>query len=312
MMSEPAVLTRAHVLAAQARIAGLVRRTPVLAPSGSERVWLKLELLQHTGVFKVRGALNLLLAAREQGRLTDAGVVIASGGNAGLATAYAAAALGVPATVVVPSLASPVKVARLRAYQARVVVAGTEYAHAALAAQDHALASGALLSHAYDLPEVVAGAGTVALELLEDAPVDTIVVAVGGGGLYAGLAAAVGDRARLVAVEPTLAPTLSAALAAGAPVDVPVSGVAADSLGARRVGSIAWATASADPPVSLLVEDEQINRARQALWDGWRITAEHGAAAAYAVVHSGLYRPRPDERVAVIVCGGNADPAGLA
>lgn len=308
------ILTRDDVLAARERTKGYLRRTPLLPPSRTEvGVWLKCEFLQHTGVFKARGAFNLLLAARERGELDpQAGVVIASGGNAGLATAYAAGVLRVPATVFVPSIASAVKVARLRDYGADVHVVGTEYSHAASAAADFARVRGALASHAYDLPEVVAGAGTLALEVLEDEPaIDTIVVAVGGGGLFAGIAAAVDGRARIVAVEPTLAPSLSAALAAGRPVDVEVSGVAADSLGARRVGEIAFAMATASPPISLLVDDEEIMRARDLMWRDYRIAAEAGAATAYAALTGGAYRPEPSERVALIVCGANTDPATL-
>ena len=295
------VLTTDDVLAARERTKGYLRRTPLLPPSRTEAgVWLKCEFLEDTGVFKARGAFILLLAARERGVLDpQAGVVIASGGNAGLATAYAAGVLRVPATVFVPSIASAVKVARLRDYGADVHVVGTEYSHAASAAADFARVRGALASHAYDLPEVVAGAGTLALEVLEDEPaIDTIVVALGG-------------RARIVAVEPTLAPSLSAALAAGRPVDVEVSGVAADSLGARRVGEIAFAMATASPPISLLVDDEEIMRARDLMWRDYRIAAEAGAATAYAALTGGAYRPEPSERVALIVCGANTDPATL-
>ena len=244
------MITRADVEAAHERIRPWVRRTPLLPAGPGDCCAVKCEFLQHTGVFKTRGAFNRQLAARERGQLDPSvGVVVASGGNAGLAHAWAARALGVPATVVVPETAPAVKVARLRSYGAEVRLVGREYAEAAAAAQEHAESTGALVCHAYDQPEVAAGAGTLALEVLEDQPdVDTIVVAVGGGGLYAGVAAAVGDRVRVVAVEPALAPTLHAALAAGGPVDVPVAGVAADSLGARRCGEVAFAVASTYPP----------------------------------------------------------------
>jgi threonine dehydratase len=308
------VIDRDDVLAAAERIRPHVRRTPVLHAGGdSPLLWLKLEQLQHTGVFKTRGAFNRLLAARESGELDPtAGVVVASGGNAGLATAYAAAALDVPATVFVPETAPAVKVARLRAYGATVQQVGTQYAEAYDAAVSFCADRGALLIHAYDQADVAAGAGTLAVELLEDVPgIDTVVVAVGGGGLFAGVAAAVEGRARVVAVEPVAAPTLHAAIAAGRPVDVEVGGVAADSLGAKRVGDIGWEVAMRTRPVSVLVDDAAVVAARQALWDRFRIAAEHGAATAYAGLLDGAYVPEPDERVAVIVCGANTDPATL-
>ena len=306
------LLTRDDVLAAQDRIAGRVRRTPLLAPAGTDGVWLKLEHLQHCGVFKTRGAFNRQLAAIERGELGEAGIVVASGGNAGLAHAFAARALGIRATVFVPEAAPEVKVQRIRAYGAEVVRAGSEYAEAFAAAVDFAQARGAAFAHAYDQPEVAAGAGTLAEEVLEDEPsIDTIVVAVGGGGLYAGVAAAVRGRARVVAVEPEACPTLHRALEAGRPVDVEVSGVAADSLGARRVGDLAFAAAQAEPPVPVLVSEEAIVEARRRLWADYRIASEHGAATAYAALTSGAYVPAPDERVCVVVCGANTDPATL-
>lgn len=314
LAGEPTV-THDDVRAAAERIGGLVRRTPVLPPSERDdpAAWLKCEFLQHTGVFKVRGALNLLLAARERGELAPGrGVVIASGGNAGLATAYAASTLGVTATVFVPSAASPVKLARLRGYGAEVRVVGSEYAHAAEAAEAFAADTGALRSHAYDLPDVVAGAGTLALELAQDVPdLDTVVVAVGGGGLFAGIAAALQGRARIVAVEPASAPTLRSAIEAGQPVDVAVGGVAVDSLGARRVGAIAWSVARRTGPVSVLVADEDIVRARHRLWRDHRIAAEAGAATAYAALLAGAHVPAAGEKTAVVLCGANTDPATL-
>jgi threonine dehydratase len=306
------LITRDDVLAAADRIAGRVRRTPLLAPAGADGPWLKCEHLQHCGVFKTRGAFNRQLAARERGELGDGGIVVASGGNAGLAQAHAARSLGIRATVFVPETAPAVKVARIEAYGAQVRRAGREYAEAHQAAVAFAEAEGATFAHAYDQPDVVAGAGTLAEELLADEPsIDTIVVAVGGGGLYAGVAAAARERARVVAVEPVLIPTLRSAIDAGAPVDVEVSGVAADSLGARRIGDLALAAAGAEPPVSVLVPDDDIVRARHALWRDYRIAAEHGAATAYAALLSGAYVPAADERVAVVVCGANTDPATL-
>src|SRR4051794_13804658 len=268
------VVDREDVLAAQRRIAGRVRRTPVLDVSTTDQLlWLKCEYLQHTGVFKTRGAFNRMLAARERGDLDPGvGIVVASGGNAGLANAYAAAALHVPATVFVPENAPVVKVERLRSYGAEVQQVGREYAEAFEAALDFCDRNGALLCHAYDQPEVVAGAGTIAEEILDDLPdTDTIVVAVGGGGLYGGMAAASAGRAGVVAVEPVTIPTLHASLAAGQPVDVDVSGITADSLGARRVGDIAFDIARRHPPTNVLVTDEAIIEARFELWERYRI-----------------------------------------
>jgi threonine dehydratase len=304
------VITRDDVLAARRRIRGYVRHTPLLrAENGTEPLWLKCEFLQHTGVFKARGAFNRLLAARERGELdASAGVVIASGGNAGLANAYAAAKLGVRATIFVPETAPTVKIQRIREYGAEVQQIGIEYAEASEAAVDYADTCGALLSHAYDQLEIAAGAGTLAEEMFEDEPaIQTIIVAVGGGGLFAGIAAVAERRARIVTVEPSSCPTLHAALEAGHPVDVSVSGVAADSLGARRVGEIAFSIASRATPTSVLVDDEAIVAARHQLWRDYRIPAEHGAAAAYAALSSGAYQPTTGERVGVVICGANTD-----
>lgn len=308
------MLTRDDVLAAQERTRGLVRRTPSLPGTTGPDATLKCEFLQHTGVFKVRGALNRQLAARDRSELDPGvGITVASGGNAGLAHAYAARVLGVPATVFVPETAPAVKVARIRAYGAEVRQVGSEYADAQLASVAYAESTGALFCHAYDQLEVAAGAGVIAEEILADDPgIATIVVAVGGGGLFAGIAAAAEGRARVVAVEPVTIPTLRAALEAGEPVDVDVSGIAADSLGARRVGGVAYEVALQTRPVSVLVGDDAIVDARQRLWAGYRIAAEYGAAAAYAALSSGAYRPPADERVAVVVCGANTDLSTLA
>ncbi len=308
------MINHSDVLQAESRISGYVRRTPLLrGGTAAAPLWFKCEFLQHTGVFKARGAFNRLLAARERGELDPGvGVVAASGGNAGLANAYAAAALGVPATVFVPENAPRVKVERLLGYNATVRQVGAEYAEAFAAAMEYVEETGALFCHAYDQLEIAAGAGTVAEEILQDEPsIDTIVVAVGGGGLYAGVAAAAEGRARVVAVEPFNIPTLHAALAAGHPVDVAVSGVAADSLGARRVGEIAFNIASLVPPTSVLVDDAAIVAARSQLWNDYRIPAEYGAAAALAALSSGAYTPGEGERVAVIVCGANTDVCTL-
>ncbi|MFO6451278.1 MULTISPECIES: threonine/serine dehydratase [unclassified Aeromicrobium] len=306
-------VTRRDVQAAADRIEGRVRRTPLWRASADDSLWLKLELLQHCGVFKTRGAFNRQLAGLESGEITDAGIVVASGGNAGLAQAFAARELGVRATVFVPEAAPQVKVDRIEAYGAEVRRVGSEFAEAHRASVEYAEQAGAALAHAYDQVDVAAGAGTIAEELLEDEPsIDTIVVAVGGGGLYAGVAASALGRARVVVVEPEQCPTLHRAVEAGRPVDVAVSGVAADSLGARRLGDLAFAAVEAEAPVPVMVTDDEIVAARTALWDEFRLPSEHGAAAAYAALHSGRYVPEPGERVAVVVCGANTDPATLA
>lgn len=306
-------ITRDDVLAAARRIEGRVRRTPLMAPTSQDEVWLKCEFLQHCGVFKTRGAFNRQLGASETGELSTAGIVVASGGNAGLAQAYAASQLGIRATVFVPQSAPEVKVVRIERYGAEVVRVGAEYAEAYEAAVAFARSTGATFAHAYDQPEVAAGAGTLAEEILEDEPtIDTIVVAVGGGGLYAGVAASALGRARVVAVEPETIPTLNRAMSAEQPVDVSVSGVAADALGARRIGALAFAAQKAERPVSVLVTDDEIVQARQELWHQYRIASEFGAATAYAALLSGRYVPGDGERVAVVVCGANTDPTTLS
>ena len=310
------MINRGDVEAARARIAGRVRHTPlseVDPGTFAGPTWLKLEYLQHTGTFKARGAFNRLLSAAEQGILDPTvGVVVASGGNAGLANAYAAGALGVPATVFVPTSAPSVKIEKLRGYGATVVLHGEEYAAAYEAAIEHADRQGAVYCHAYDQPEIAAGAGTLGLELLDQLDdVDSVVVAVGGGGLMAGVAAALEGSARVVGVEPVTIPTLRTALEQGGPTNVSVSGIAADSLGARRLGDIAYQVATRAGVRSLLVTDSDIIRARQMLWDQYRIVVEHGAATAFAALTSGAYIPEPHERVVVVMCGANTSPADL-
>ncbi|XVV14384.1 threonine/serine dehydratase [Actinoplanes sp. CA-131856] len=297
------------VRAAATRIGARVRRTPLLQVAPT--TWFKLEQTQHAGSFKTRGMVNQILAA---GALPPAGIVAASGGNAGLAAAYAARELGVAATVFVPVTAPPVKVAKLGKLGAKVTQVGNEYAEAYTAAVDHAEATGALFCHAYDDPNMVAGNGTIALELSEQLPsgFDTVLVAAGGGGLIAGLMAALSPAVKVVAVEPVTSAALHAALEAGAPVDVPVSGVAADSLGARRAGQIAFDLAQAFDIPSVLVDDQALIDARRMLWDDYRLAVEHGTAAAYAALTSGAYIPTPDERVVVLICGANTNPSDLA
>ncbi|HEY6740874.1 MAG TPA: pyridoxal-phosphate dependent enzyme, partial [Lapillicoccus sp.] len=209
--------------------------------------------------------------------------------------------------------APEVKVERIRMYGAEVRRVGVEYADAYQAALTFSEENGGAFAHAYDQVEIAAGAGTLGEEILQDEPaIDTIVVAVGGGGLYAGVAAAALGRARIVAVEPEGCPTLRRAMELGRPVDVQVSGIAADALGARRIGDLAFAAQLAEPPLSLLVTDDDIVRARARLWSDYRIASEYGAATAYAALHSGQYQPAPDDRVAVVVCGANTDPRTLS
>ncbi|MEU8617899.1 threonine/serine dehydratase [Streptomyces sp. NPDC048623] len=309
-------LSHGDVKAAVERVADRVRPVTVV-PGGDggeagHELFLALEFLQHTGSFKARGARNFLQAHHESGTLPEAGVTIASGGNAGLACAWAARDLGVRATVFLPETAPRVKVERLRGYGAEVRLVGTEYAEALAACEEFAAGSGALASHAYDHPLIAAGAGTLLEELRDRIPgLDTVVVSVGGGGLFAGVATAAREHGiRTVAVEPEHCRALDAALAAGAPVDVPVDSVAADSLGARRVSAAALHAARQDGVRTLLVPDAEIVRARRALWDERRLVVEHAAATALAAL-SGGYRPERGEKVCVVLCGANTDPSDL-
>ncbi|GAA1497768.1 threonine/serine dehydratase [Paeniglutamicibacter kerguelensis] len=311
------MLLLSDVLDASARIAGRVRTTPLMPvddPGLPGVTHLKLEQLQLTGTFKARGAFNRQLAALEAGELdAEAGIVAASGGNAGLANAYAAAALGVPANVFVPGNAPAVKVAKLRAYGAVVHLVGTEYSHAYEAAIEFAQRRGALFCHAYDQAEIVAGAGSIGLEVIGQAAggVDTLLVAVGGGGLVGGITAGVDRRIKIVGVEPELCPSLTDSLAAGHPVEVEVSGIAADSLGARLIGTIGFEVAAAHGVSTVTVTEQSILEARSWLWQNYRMAVEHGAATVVAAVRSGAYVPAPGERVALLVCGANTDPSDL-
>jgi threonine dehydratase len=292
-----------------------LRRTPLWKLPGAAfglecaEVWLKLEQMQVGGSFKARGMLNRLLA----NPIPAGGVIVASGGNAGIATAAAAAALGVKCEVFVPMVCSPAKQARLREFGAAVVVGGAAYADALQACLARQQRTGALLTHAYDQPEVVAGAGTLAREIEEQGGrPDSVLVSVGGGGLIGGIAAWFGREVRVVALEPELAPTLHAARQAGEPVDVPVSGVAADSLGARRVGAIAWDITQRHVQEALLLPDEAIRAAQLWLWRQMKLAVEPAAALGLAALHTGAYRPGAHEKVCLVVCGANLDPATLA
>ena len=306
-------VNREDILGARRRIEADVRRTPLWRLPGRAfgldvaEVWLKLEQLQVAGSFKARGMFNRM---RTQ-PLPAAGVVVASGGNAGIAVATAARALAVPCEVFVPEVSSAAKRAALAALGARVVVGGAAYADALAACLARQRDSGALLMHAYDQLEVVAGAGTLAAEIEADAGLpERVLVSVGGGGLVAGIAAWFEGRAHIDALEPALAPTLHAA---GRPVDVEVSGIAADSLGARRIGAIAWAMDRRGFIAgSHLVDDDAIRTAQQRMWREFRLAVEPAAALPLAALWSGAVRPAPHERVAVVVCGANLDPATLA
>ena len=309
-----AVVDRAAIEAAAQRIGAHVRTTPVVEVEAngfdaSGKLVLKLECLQHTGSFKPRGALNRMLSMA----IPAAGVIAASGGNHGLAVAWAARRLGYRAEIFVPMITPAIKVSRLRELGAVVNQVGAVYADAFAASQVRQAETGAVVVHAYDQPEVVAGQGTMAMELEQQcAAIDTVVVAVGGGGFIGGITAWYGGRARIIGVEPETSCALHAALAAGEPVDVDVSGVAADSLGARRVGGIAFPILRRHVQEVVLVTDDEIGAAARRLWRDWRVIAEPGGAAALAAVLSGRYRPAPDERVAVVVCGANCDPATLS
>lgn len=308
-------LSPAAVEAAEARIRPHLRRTPGMTVEGAafglaDPVRLKLELFQHTGSFKVRGAFNNLLARS----VPEVGVVAASGGNHGAAVAYAAACLGHRARIFVPTVSSPVKIERIRAYGAEVVVAGERYADAALLSEAFARESGALVVHPYDSPYTIAGQGTAALEWEEETPegLDTVLVAAGGGGLVAGVALWFAGRTKVIAVEPQGSCALHAARAAGRPVDVDTESIAVDSLGAKRVGELVHLIAQELVDDVVLVPDGSIVEAQRRLWSQLRIAAEPGGATALAALIAGQYRPKPGERVGVLVCGGNVDLTSLA
>ena len=303
--------SRTDIAAAATRIAGHVRHTPVLRLKADELglpfpLTLKLELLQHAGSFKPRGAFNRLLSAE----LPAGGVIAASGGNHGAAVAYAARALGVTAEIFVPQLTPPTKVARIASYGARVVQGGETYAEALAASRTRQVETGALEVHAYDHPAVLAGQGTVGREFELDAPELThVLVATGGGGLIGGMAAWYAGSAAVVSVEPEACPALHDALRAGQPVAAPVGGLAADSLGARQVGGLMFPVAARYVAAAVLVSDDAIAAAQRLLWDRLRLVAEPGGATALAALLSGAYVPPADARIGVLVCGANTDPA---
>jgi threonine dehydratase len=304
------------IRAAYTRIKSHVRRTPVLRIDAGDfgvklahPLALKLEFLQHTGSFKPRGAFNNLLSRK----VPSAGIAAASGGNHGAAAAYAAMRLGYKATIFVPDVSSPVKIARIKSYGADTRVGGARYADALEQCEKFIAESGALSVHAYDAPETVTGQGTVGLEWEEDAPeLDTILVAVGGGGLIGGIAAWYSKRVKVVGVEPEGSRALHASLEAGKPVDVTVESVAADSLGARNTGQLVYDIAKKSVDHVALVPDSAIVEAQRLLWDRLRIAAEPGGAAAMGALIAGSYKPRADEKVGVLRCGANVELGKLA
>ncbi|HEY0522324.1 MAG TPA: threonine/serine dehydratase [Stellaceae bacterium] len=302
-------VTRERIAAIEPIIRPHIRRTPVIRVDGADfgigalDMVLKLELLQHAGSFKVRGAFTNLLT-RE---IPDAGIVAASGGNHGAAVAYAAMKRGVPATIFVPSIASPAKLRQIGNYGADLRIAGDRYADALAASEEWIARSGAMPIHAFDQRETMLGQGTVGFEFEEQAPeIDTLLVAVGGGGLIGGIAAWYAGRAtRVVAVEPAASPTLYRALEAGEPVDAEAGGIAADSLAPRRVGKLMFPIAQHHVERAVLVADDEIRNAQEALWRVLRIVAEPGGVPALAALLSRRYVPQPGERIGVLICGGN-------
>ncbi len=308
------MINLADIERARHRIAGHIRQTPVLAASidivgGRRSVTFKLDNLQVTGSFKARGALNRVLS---HPAVPTAGLVAASGGNHGLAVAYAAQRLGLRCEIYLPSIAPQIKRTQLASLGAHVTIVGDAFSESLAAANARAELTGALSVHAFDHPDVVAGQGTVAAEFEEQAPeLDTVLVAVGGGGLIGGIAAWYGARTRVIAVEAEGSPTLARARAAGHPVDVVTGGLAADSLGARRIGDIGFEIAQRFVPEALIVSEGAIRQAQRLLWHELRTVAEPGGAVALAALIDGVYQPRPDEAVGVLVCGGNTSPADL-
>jgi threonine dehydratase len=303
-------LTRADIGRIHDLIRPYIRRTPVLHASGTDvglgafPLTFKLEFVQHAGSFKARGAFANLLTRQ----VPPAGVVAASGGNHGIAVAYAARRVGIPARIFVPTVSSPAKVESIRACSADLVITGDRYADALAASEQYAAETSAMPIHAFDQLETLLGQGTVARELAEQVPdAATVLVAVGGGGLIGGIAAWYAESdTRVIGVEPAAAPTLTEALKAGRPVDAPAGGIAADSLAPKRVGELMFPIAQQHIDRVLLVEDEDIVRAQRMLWDAFRLFVEPGGAAAFAALLAGHYQPAPDEHVVVVLCGGNA------
>jgi threonine dehydratase len=303
------------IATARARVSPYVRRTPIISTRPGELgldhgVALKLELLQYTGSFKARGAFNKILTAAAGAGIPEAGLVAASGGNHGAAVAYAARRLGLRAEIFVPATSPAMKRDRIASFGATVHVVDGLYDDAQAAANAHQFDTGAMLVHPYEDIDVVAGQGTMAAELGDQLDsYDTLLVATGGGGFTAGQAAWVRDTRKIVSVEPSTSQCLRAALTAGELCDVQVSGVASDSLGARRLGAIAWSVVRRFVDEAVVVTDDDIRSAQKVLWDELRLIAEPGGATALAALRSGAYVPERGERVVVAVCGSNCDPA---
>ena len=300
---------KALIAKAHSEIEEYIRKTPVITlPEGAfgieAHLTLKLELMQHSGSFKARGAFNRIL----QNTVPPSGVIAASGGNHGGAVAYAARRLGYPAEIFVPTICSPTKVQRLKDYGAQVTIIGRDYIEALGECDRRARETQSLIVHAFDQSEVIAGQGTVGLELEKQAPgLDTVLVSVGGGGLIAGISAWYQNRIQVVSIEPEKAPTLHASLSAGKQVEVEVGGIAADALGSRRVGAMMLPIAQQYVSQTVLVDEESIIKAQQLLWDELRIAAEPAGVVPIAALISGRYSPSPDEKVGIIICGGNVD-----
>jgi threonine dehydratase len=302
------MISAQQIRASYELIAPHIRRTPVVEVDGSDfgisipRLSLKLESLQHAGSFKARGAFTNLLTRK----LPDAGVVAASGGNHGAAVAFAAMKREVPAKIFVPSIASAAKIRQITDYGADLVVAGERYADALSASEAWVTQSGAMPIHAFDQIETLLGQGTVGLELESQVGnLTTLLLAVGGGGLIAGISSWYEGRIKIVGVEPEQAPTLTRALEAGRPVDAEAGGIAADSLAPRRVGELVFPIIRRYVQQTVLVSDDAIRDAQRRLWQTLRVVAEPGGAAALAALTSRRYVPEQGERVGVLICGGN-------
>ena len=303
-----APIDRQQIAAVEKIIRPHVRRTPILEAAGADfrldsiSLIFKLEFLQHAGSFKARGAFANLLTRK----VPNAGVVAASGGNHGVAVAFAAGKLGIRARIFVPNVASPEKIECIRRCGADLVVVGERYADALAASEAWTAQSGAMPIHAYDQLETLLGQGSVGLELQQQCPkLDTLLVSVGGGGLIGGVAAWYAGKIKLIGVEPDAAPTLANALRAGRPVDSPAGGIAADSLAPKRVGELMFPIAQKYVEKVILVSDDEITQAQKALWSGLRAVTEPGGAAAFAALLARRYQPAPGERVGVVLCGGN-------
>lgn len=307
------MITRTNIESAYARIASRICRTPVMQvalPDIKQPITLKLECFQYSGSFKARGASNSLIDNRAA---RTAGVAAASGGNHGAAVAYVAQALGLKAHIFVPSISAPAKVARIKSYGADVIQQGANYSESLALCEAHIAKTGAVSVHAYNAESTLAGQGTLGLELERQCPdLDTVLIAVGGGGLIGGVAAWYAGRTSIMSVEPETCAALHAARAAGKPVKVDVSGIAADSLGASEIGAMAFEIAQAHVEDCLLVPDDEIEAAQMWLWHNHRIITEPGGATVLAALLSGIYRPKDNEKICAVICGANVDPLRFA